>query len=50
MTRSGSCRDPANAVSRTMPVKVGLVAFFPKETDPCAIKRRILWAPEQIMS
>ena len=41
--------DPVNAASDTMPVKVGLVAFFPRETDPCAIKRRILWAPEQIV-
>ena len=40
--------DPVNAASRTMPIKVGVVAFFPKETDPCAIKRRFLWAPQQI--
>lgn len=40
--------DPVNATSCTMPIKVGLVAFFPKETDPCAIKRPFLWAPKQI--
>ena len=40
--------DPINAASRTMPIKVGLVAFFLKETDPCALKRQFLWAPEQI--
>ena len=42
--------DPVNAASHAIPVKVGLVAFFPRETDPCAIKRRILWAPEQVVS
>ena len=42
------CRDPINGASHTMPIKVGLVAFFPKETDPCAIRRQILWAPKQI--
>lgn len=41
--------DPVNKASRTIPVRVGLMALFPKETDPCAIKRRILWAPEQIV-
>ena len=40
--------DPINASSRIMPIKVGLVALFPKETDPCAIKRQFLWAPKQI--
>ena len=29
-------------------IKVGLVAFFPKATDPCAIKRQFLWAPKQL--
>lgn len=40
--------DPINAASRTMPIKAGLVAFFPKATDPCAIKRQVLWAPKQL--
>ena len=40
--------DPIDAAPRTMPIKVGLVAFFPKETDPCAIKRLFLWAPKQV--
>ena len=40
--------DPIDAAPRTMPIKVGLVAFFPKETDPCAIKRPFLWAPKQV--
>ena len=40
--------DPVDAASRTMPIKVGLVAFFAKETDPCAIRRQFLWAPIQI--
>lgn len=44
----GLYMDPVNTASRTMPIKVGLVAFFPKETDPCAIKRQFLWAPKQI--
>ena len=41
--------DPVNAASLTMPIKVGLVAFFPKETDPCAIKRQFLWVPLQVI-
>ena len=40
--------NPVNAASSTMPIKVGLVAFFPKETDPCAIKRQFLWASQQV--
>ena len=40
--------DPVSAASRTMPIKVGLVAFFPKETDPCAIKRQCLWVPQRV--
>ena len=39
---------PVNRSSYTMPWRVGIVAFFPKETDPCAIKRQFLWAPKQI--
>ena len=39
---------PKKAGFRTMPIKAGLVAFFPKETDPCAIKRQVLWAPKQL--
>ena len=39
--------DPVNAVSPTIPVRVRLVAFFPKETNPCAIKRRIPWATDR---
>ncbi len=42
------CTDPTTAASNALPIKVGLVAFFPKETDPCAIKRQTLWAPKQI--
>ncbi len=42
------CTDSTTAASHAMPIKVGLVAFFPKEIDPCAIKRQILWAPKQI--
>ena len=44
----GLLTGSANAVNRTMPIKVGVVAFFPKETDPCAIKRQFLRAPKQI--
>lgn len=42
------CTDPTTATSNALPVKVGLVAFFPKETDPCAIKRQNLLVPRQI--
>ena len=42
------CTDAITTASHAMPIKVGLVTFFPKETDPCATKRQILWAPKQI--
>lgn len=41
--------SPTTATSTSMAIKAALVAFFPKATDPCAIKRQILWAPRKLV-
>jgi len=46
MTFAGYAGDVA--VPQPMAIRAGLVAFFPKMTDPCAVKRRVLYGPKEV--
>lgn len=39
---------PHNSLLSGKTVTVGVIAFFPKRTDPCASKRTMLWGPKTV--